>query len=573
MRSKRTDNHTWRKIKSALASTTAFVSAILVILPLGLVFFHLLINGISSVNWDFFTKLPAPVGEVGGGMANAIVGSLELLAIAGAIGIPVGVLGGVYFAEYGSARINSVLRFLADVLNGIPSITWGVVVYGLIVLRFKSFSVLAGGLALALIMIPLILRTTEEVVLLVPNGYREAALALGVSRWQTIVHIVMKTASKGIITGILLALARIGGETAPILFTAFGNRFWNHSLFQPIAALPLQIYTYAISPYDDWHRQAWAGALVLVTGIFCVNVTGEIPDPRAGRIGCLEHSQMDNLIMATPEQRVTERVEGAAQPPASSEPAPKLTFEAKNVSIWYGQKRAIEDVSLNIISKAVTAIIGPSGCGKSTFLRALNRMHELTPKTRMEGTVLLHGENLYSKTVDPAIVRRRVGMVFQKSNPFPTMTIGENVICGLRLNGVRNQKFLNERLEKSLRMAALWDEVKDDLHKPGTSLSGGQQQRLCIARALAVEPEVILMDEPCSALDPIATAKIEELINELKAQYTIVTVTHNMQQAGRVSDFTAFFYLGRLIEFGPTTEIFTNPNEKQTEDYITGRFG
>ena len=277
--------------------------------------------------------------------------------------------------------------------------------------------------------------------------------------------------------------------------------------------------------------------------------------------------------MATPEQRVTERVEGAAQPLASSEPAPKLTFEAKNVSIWYGQKRAIDNVSLNILSKAVTAIIGPSGCGKSTFLRALNRMHELTPKTRMEGTVLLHGEDLYSKTVDPAIVRRRVGMVFQKSNPFPTMTIGENVIVGLRLNGVRNQKFLNERLEKSLRMAALWDEVKDDLHKPGTSLSGGQQQRLCIARALAVEPEVILMDEPCSALDPIATAKIEELIKELKAQYTIVTVTHNMQQAGRISDYTAFFYLGRLIEFGPTTAIFTNPAERQTEDYITGRFG
>jgi phosphate transport system ATP-binding protein len=282
---------------------------------------------------------------------------------------------------------------------------------------------------------------------------------------------------------------------------------------------------------------------------------------------------MDNLIMATPEQSVTERVEQSAQPPANSEPAPKLTFEAKNVSIWYGEKRAIDDVSLNIAANAVTAIIGPSGCGKSTFLRALNRMHELVPKTRMEGTVLLHGEDLYSSSVDPAIVRRRVGMVFQKSNPFPTMTIGENVIVGLRLNGVRNQKFLNERLEKSLRMAALWDEVKDDLHKPGTSLSGGQQQRLCIARALAVEPEVILMDEPCSALDPIATAKIEELIYELKAQYTIVTVTHNMQQAGRISDYTAFFYLGRLIEFGPTTTIFTNPTERQTEDYITGRFG
>src|SRR5437879_1984750 len=199
----RTDNHHWRKIKNALASTATFVSAVLVIAPLGLVFFYLLVNGASSVNWDFFTHLPKPVGEAGGGMANAIVGSLELLALAGAIGIPVGVLGGVYLAEYGSARINSVLRFLADVLNGVPSITWGMVVYGLVVLRFKGFSAYAGGLALALIMIPLILRTTEEVILLVPNGYREASLALGVSRWKTIVHIVMKATSTGIITAIL----------------------------------------------------------------------------------------------------------------------------------------------------------------------------------------------------------------------------------------------------------------------------------------------------------------------------------------------------------------------------------
>src|SRR6059036_2411007 len=259
--------------------------------------------------------------------------------------------------------------------------------------------------------------------------------------------------------------------------------------------------------------------------------------------------------------------------PSTAELAPACTFQVKNLSIWYGQKRAISDVTLDVASNAVTAIIGPSGCGKSTFIRCLNRMHELVPKTRIEGSVLLQGQDLYSITVDPAIVRRRVGMVFQKSNPFPTMSIGENVVIGLRLNGVRDQKFLNERLEKSLRMAALWDEVKDDLHKSGTSLSGGQQQRLCIARALAVEPEVLLMDEPCSALDPIATAKIEELIQGLKTQYTIIIVTHNMQQAGRVSDFTAFLYMGRLIEFGSTTKIFTNPNEKQTEDYITGRFG
>src|SRR5437764_4186282 len=282
---------------------------------------------------------------------------------------------------------------------------------------------------------------------------------------------------------------------------------------------------------------------------------------------------MENLVMETPERTVMERMEQWTQRPPDGKIPAALTFEVRTLSIRYGEKRAIDNVTMDVASNAVTAIIGTSGCGKSTFLRALNRMHELTPKTRMDGTVLLHGENLYSSTVDPTIVRRRVGMVFQKSNPFPTMTIGENVVVGLRLNGVRNQRLLNERLEKSLRMAALWDEVKDDLHKPGTSLSGGQQQRLCIARALAVEPEVILMDEPCSALDPIATAKIEELIYQLKARYTIVTVTHNMQQAGRISDYTAFFYLGRLIEFGATTAIFTNPTERQTEDYITGRFG
>src|ERR1043165_8926917 len=282
---------------------------------------------------------------------------------------------------------------------------------------------------------------------------------------------------------------------------------------------------------------------------------------------------MEKLLMPTPERIVEEDVEQLAGMPSNTETVPASTFRVKNMSIWYGEKRAIQDVTIDIASNAGTAIIGPSGCGKSTFLRALNRMHELTPRTRMQGTVLLNGEDLYSSTIDPTVVRRRVGMIFQKSNPFSTMTIGENVIIGLRLNGVHDQKFLNERLEKSLRMAALWDEVKDDLNKPGTSLSGGQQQRLCIARTLAVEPEVLLMDEPCSALDPIATAKIEELIHSLKTNYTIVTVTHNMQQAGRISDYTAFFFLGRLVEFGSTTKMFTNPSEKQTEDYITGRFG
>jgi phosphate transport system ATP-binding protein len=248
-------------------------------------------------------------------------------------------------------------------------------------------------------------------------------------------------------------------------------------------------------------------------------------------------------------------------------------FEIRHFSLWYGARQALHDVSIRIPAKSVTAIIGPSGCGKSTFLRALNRMHELTPGTRIEGDLRLFGDDLYAPKVDPAYVRRRVGMVFQKSNPFPTMSIEENVVVGLRLNGVRDKAFIRERLEDSLRRAALWDEVKDHLHRPGTSLSGGQQQRLCIARALAVQPEVLLMDEPCSALDPIATAKVEELIQELRARYTIVIVTHNMQQASRCSNRTAFFYLGKLIEYGPTRDLFTNPLDPQTEAYVSGHFG
>jgi len=252
-------------------------------------------------------------------------------------------------------------------------------------------------------------------------------------------------------------------------------------------------------------------------------------------------------------------------------PVPALTVE--NLSVYFGTIHVLKNVSLSIRARAVTAIIGPSGCGKSTFLRSLNRMHELVPEARMEGEIRLFGQDIYARNVEPVVVRRRVGMVFQKSNPFPTMSVANNVTVGLRLNGIRSRSVLMERTEQSLRMAALWDEVKERLNAPAISLSGGQQQRLCIARALAVQPEVLLMDEPASALDPLATSKIEDLILELKKDFTIVIVTHNMQQAARMSDDTAFFYLGELVEFGATDKIFTNPTQKRTEDYVTGRFG
>jgi phosphate transport system ATP-binding protein len=254
-------------------------------------------------------------------------------------------------------------------------------------------------------------------------------------------------------------------------------------------------------------------------------------------------------------------------------------IDVKDVSIYYGSFKAVEDVSMAIESRSVTAFIGPSGCGKSTFLRTLNRMHEVIPGGRVEGTIELNGRDLYGQGTDPVAVRRTVGMVFQRPNPFPAMSIFDNVAAGLRLNGEKDKKRLSEAVEKSLLGANLWNEVKDRLDKPGAGLSGGQQQRLCIARAIAVEPQVLLMDEPCSALDPISTLAIEDLIEEIKKNYTIVIVTHNMQQAARVSDRTAFFNLsatgkpGRLIEIGDTTQIFSNPREKATEDYISGRFG
>ncbi|PYM61446.1 MAG: phosphate ABC transporter ATP-binding protein [Candidatus Rokuibacteriota bacterium] len=243
----------------------------------------------------------------------------------------------------------------------------------------------------------------------------------------------------------------------------------------------------------------------------------------------------------------------------------------KQLNAWFGAHHVLKDIDLSVTPGGITAIIGPSGCGKSTFVRCLNRMHEVVPGARATGTVLLEGEDLYAQ--DPVLIRRRVGMVFQKPNPFPTMSVFENVVAGLRLAGFRNRHRLEEAAERSLRQAALWDEVKDHLGKSGASLSGGQQQRLCIARALAVEPAVLLMDEPCSALDPIATAKIEELMLELRRGLTIVIVTHNMQQAARVSEWTAFFLMGEVVEVGMTKELFTTPREPKTEAYITGRFG
>jgi phosphate transport system ATP-binding protein len=290
----------------------------------------------------------------------------------------------------------------------------------------------------------------------------------------------------------------------------------------------------------------------------------------------VEREQMESLN--TQEENKGAREGGADRQPASGETeAAVMTVE--NLNMYYGSFKALTDVSMEIRRHHVTALIGPSGCGKSTFIRGLNRMHEVIRGARVEGTVRLDNENIYAENVDPVRVRRKVGMVFQKPNPFPTMSIYDNVIAGLKLGRRRKKSELDEIVEKTLHQAALWDEVKDKLKESGMALSGGQQQRLCIARTLAVEPEVILMDEPASALDPVSTQKIEDAMEELKERYTVVIVTHNMQQAARISDYTGFFYIenmgdpGRLWEFDETDKMFSSPDRKETEDYVTGRFG
>jgi phosphate transport system ATP-binding protein len=245
----------------------------------------------------------------------------------------------------------------------------------------------------------------------------------------------------------------------------------------------------------------------------------------------------------------------------------------RNLEAWFGSKQALKNINLDVEQKTATAVIGPSGCGKTTLIKCLNRMHEMTPGAKAKGQVIIDGMDIYARNIDPVIIKRRIGMVFQKPNPFPTMSIYDNVVAGLKLNGIRDKRLMDEIVKDSLESAALWDEVKNELGKPGMGLSGGQQQRLCIARALAMQPEVLLMDEPTSALDPVASSKIEDLLHDLKKRYTVIIVTHNMQQAARVSDHTAFMYLGELIEYSPTKKMFENPEKELTERYISGKFG
>ena len=572
----------WRSAKSAIATVLIVMSLVVAMVPLVLIVGYVIVRGIDTISWAFLTDdIPILSRSEGPGMGPAVVGTLLITGAATVMAVPLGVLGGIYLNEY-SARsaFGRSISFLAEVMTGVPSIVMGLFVYSIWVLRF-GVSGFAGALALACLMLPVVIRTTEETLKLVAADLRESAYALGGRKAGTILRVVLPAAAPGIVSGALLAVARAAGETAPLLFTILTVNETNTDLFHgPNTTLSVQIFRNA---QQVFHRSAGAGlGRRAHPDRHRVRVHPPFPRPggrvrkEAPRMSLVDdRSQPMDDLDVTPTN-VAPVTEGVEELPEGDR---EVVFEIRDGSVRYGANLAVADVNFDVGAREITAIIGPSGCGKSTFLRCLNRMNDFIPGAKVGGRITYHGEDLYDSKVDAAEVRRRIGMVFQKPNPFPK-SIFDNVAYGPRINRFKGD--MSDLVEQALTRAALWDEVKDKLKKSAYALSGGQQQRLCIARTLAVQPDVVLMDEPCSALDPIATSRIEDLMVQLKRDFTIVIVTHNMQQAARVSDMTAFFTtdvaedssrVGRLVEFDRTHTIFTSPSDQRTEGYITGRFG
>ena len=523
-----------RRPADDLQKALIYLAAAFSIFILAGIMIYVFYRGITSISISFLTTAPSALNNTFGILGN-IINTLYIVVITLLIATPIGVGSAIYLNEYAKpGRIVRLIEFTTETLAGIPSIIFGLFGYVFFGTTLKlGYSILTGALTLSLMVLPLITRNTQEALKTVPLSYRSGALSIGATKWYMIRTILLPSAMPGIITGIILAVGRIVGESAALLFTAgSGYLLPNLSngagaliskIMEPGGTLTIQMYLCMSKAQYDY---AFAIALVLLVIVLSINFLTKY----------LSHK-----------------------------------FDV-NRDLYYGNNHALKKVTMSMKENAITAFIGPSGCGKSTFLKTLNRMNDLVENVSIKGTVLLDGENIYDPKVDTTLLRKKVGMVFQQPNPFP-MSIYDNVAYGPRIHGIKNKAQLDAIVEQSLKGAALWDEVGDRLKKSGLSLSGGQQQRLCIARALAVEPEVLLMDEPTSALDPISTLKIEDLMEELKKKYTVVIVTHNMQQAARISDYTAFFLVGEVVEFAPANQMFSDPKDKRTEDYITGRFG
>ena len=501
-------------ILTVLIDLAAAFSILLLIAIMGYVFFR----GLPQISLSFLTSVPSTIKGIFG-IAGNIVNTLYIVILTLLIATPIGVGSAIYLNEYAKpGKIVRLIEFTTETLSGIPSIIFGL--FGMVFFGTTlglGYSILTGALTLTLMVLPLITRNTQEALKTVPATYRSGALGIGATKWYMIRTILLPSAMPGIITGIILAIGRIVGESAALLFTAgsgyllpktFAGFF--KKIFESGGTLTIQLY---LSMSKAQYDAAFGIAAVLLIIVLFINL-----------------------------------------------------------DLYYGENHALKNINMNIKAGAITAFIGPSGCGKSTFLKTLNRMNDLVDNVKITGEVKIDGEDIYDPHVDVTLLRKKAGMVFQQPNPFP-MSIYDNIAYGPRIHGIKNKAQLDEIVETSLKNAAIFDEVKDRLKKSALGLSGGQQQRLCIARALAVSPEILLMDEPTSALDPISTMKIEDLMADLREKYTVVIVTHNMQQAARISDDLAFFLVGEMVEFGDTKQIFSHPQDKRTEDYISGRFG
>ena len=551
----RNEGNRWRRHPaSALLRLLCRLSVLITIFALLAIVIDLLVKGIPHLTPELFSLKYTTENQ---SMLPAIINTLLIALVALLVAIPIGVGGAIYLAEY--AKRNSPLvrtiRLTAETLQGIPSIIYGL--FGMVfftALRI-NLTLLSGALTLSLMVLPLILRTTEEALLSIPDSYREGSFGLGAGKLRTVIKIVLPPAMPGILSGVVLAIGRIVGETAALLFTA-GTVADMPRHFLLSSGRTLAVHMYQLSLEGAALRPSirhGRGAAAARAGAE-QPVQPDFPQNRRKSIMIIDMQEAIKNKTAHPDDT-----------PAD------VKIAIKDLNLYYGAFHALHGINLDIERGKITAFIGPSGCGKSTLLKTLNRMNDLIPDCRVEGSITLDGEDIYG-SMDVNLLRKRVGMVFQKPNPFP-MSVYDNIAYGPRTHGIHRKAQLDEIVESSLRNAAIWDELKDRLNKSALGLSGGQQQRLCIARALAVEPEVLLMDEPTSALDPISTSKIEELCMELKGKYTIVIVTHNMQQALRIADTTAFFLLGDMVEVGATDQLFSMPRDKRTEDYITGRFG
>ena len=543
----------------------AVFSTLMGLVMLGALLFDIFTDGAREVDWHFLSNYPSRIAD-NAGLRSALLGSLWMLAFTAIIAFPLGVGAAIYLEEY--APDNWLTRFIQlNIANlaGVPSIVYGLLGLGLFV-RWLALGrvVLAGSMTMALLILPLIIVASREAIRAVPDSLREGSYALGATRWQMVRQTVLALGrrrhphrhhprprprhrrNRAPHYHRRAHLRRLRSQRAP------GHL---HRAAHPDLQLGVAAPEGVPQPGGRRHRRP----------------AGRASNRQfARRLSPVPHAEEASVINLRIDAQTTDAV---ATPSENGQTDAILM--TRNLNFWYGSAYVLENVNCDVRPREVTAIIGPSGCGKSTFLRCFNRMNELIPTARLEGSVVFRNRDIYDRAVDPVEVRRQVGMVFQKPNPFPK-SIYDNVAYGPRVNGYKGD--MDEIVETSLKRAALWDEVKDDLKKSGLALSGGQQQRLCIARALAVQPDVLLMDEPCSALDPIATTRIEDLIRELREQLTIIIVTHNMQQAARISDRTAFFTVaesgaGVLVEFNDTQKLFTTPTDPRTEAYITGRFG